>query len=64
MNRYEKKKQCQEVVEQTRRNITPQQSQGEFNLKKKKAGKQRHDSYQNLSFSPLLCFQKISRTGS
>ena len=58
-----KKKQCQEVVEQTRRNITPQQSQGEFNFEKK-AGKQRNDSYQNLSFSPLLCFPKISRTVS
>ena len=31
-----KKKKCQEVVEQTRRNITPQQSQRDFNVEKKK----------------------------
>ena len=27
-----KKKKCQEIVEQTKRNITPQQSQADFNF--------------------------------
>ena len=54
---------CKFLFGQTRRNITPQQSQRDFNFEKK-VEIQRNDSYENLSFSPLLCFQKISRKGS